>query len=111
MKTINRTVITIRAKQPFVDWANDFDDGGPTLDIKEVHSTAYLIPDTYDEYNYERFIKKNFKKIFESELDSWMTDPSVWPQNRTYKEFKDWFELQVSDMVFDLGKDEVITEE
>jgi len=27
MKTINRTAITIRPKQPYIDWANSFDDG------------------------------------------------------------------------------------
>ncbi len=111
MKTINRTAITVKAKKPFIDWANSFEDGGPTLDLNDLHTTAYLVPDTYDEYNYENFIKKNFKTIFESELDSWMADPDVWPQNRTYKIFKEWFDLQVSDIVFDLGKDDVINEE
>ncbi|MBT3387346.1 MAG: hypothetical protein HN417_05405 [Desulfobacula sp.] len=27
MKTINRTAITIRPKQPYIDWAKSFDDG------------------------------------------------------------------------------------
>ncbi len=111
MKTINRTVITVKGKDPFVKWANSFDDGGPTMDINDLHTTAFLIPDTYDEYNYENFLKKNFKTIFESELDSWMTDPSVWPRKRTYKEFKEWFDIQISDIVFDLAKGDVITEE
>ena len=58
-----------------------------------------------------RFLKKNFKTIFESELDSWMTDPGVWPKKRTFKLFKEWFDIQVSDMIFDLAKDDVTTEE
>lgn len=111
MKTINRTAITIKGKKPFMEWANSFDDGGPKMDINDIHPTVYLIPEKYDEYNYENFLKKNFKTIFESELDSWMTDPSVWPKIRTYTIFREWFDIQVSDMIFDLAKDDVITEE
>jgi hypothetical protein len=111
MKTINRTVITIKGKKPYVDWANSFDDGGPKISKNDLHTTAYLIPDTYDEFNYENFLKKNFKTIFDSELESWMTDPRVWPRNRTYKDFKRWFYIQISDLAFDLAKDDLITEE
>ena len=111
MNSINRTVITIKGKEPFVEWANSFDDGGPKMNINELHSTAYLIPDTYDEFNYEKYLKKNFKTIFMSELHSWMIEPSVWPKKLTYKVFTEWFEIQISDMVFDLGIDEIIVEE
>ncbi|MBN2807874.1 MAG: hypothetical protein JXR80_00070 [Deltaproteobacteria bacterium] len=110
MKTINRTIITVKVKEPFVEWANSFDDGGPKMEIANNHPTAFLIPDRYDKFNYEDFLKKNFKIIFESELDSWMVDPSVWPQKRTYKVFQEWFDVQISDMVFDLAKGDVITE-
>lgn len=111
MKTINRTAITIKAKEPYVRWANSFQDGGPQINIKDLHSVTYLIPDTYDEFNYEKYLKKNFKSIFESELEAWMANPSVWPQKLTYKDVKEWFDIQVSDMIFDLGKGDVITEE
>lgn len=111
MKTINRTALLIKGREPYVKWANSFDEGDPILDINDQHSTAYLIPDTYDEFNYEKYLKKNFKIIFESELEAWMADPNVWPQQLTYKKLKEWFEIQVSDIIFDLGKGDVITEE
>ncbi len=31
MRLLNRTAITIRPKQPYIDWANSFSDGGPTF--------------------------------------------------------------------------------
>ena len=67
------------------------------------HSLAVLVPDEYDEYNYEEFSKKNFLHIFEEESDAWMSDPDVWPRNRTYKKFNEWFRVLVSDAVIDLG--------
>ncbi len=63
MSTINRTVILITAQQPYIDWANSFDDGGPKMSVNKQNNTAYLIPDTYDEYNYENWLKKKYKKI------------------------------------------------
>jgi len=59
MKTINRTVVTVSPKQPYIDWANSFDDDGPDMDTSRSISTAYLIPDKYDEFSYEKFIKKS----------------------------------------------------
>lgn len=73
-------------------------------------NTAILIPDTYDEHNYENWLKKNYKDIFVLELESWMIVPESYPQ-RTYKIFKEWFEVRVADGVFDFGKGRVEMEE
>ena len=103
MKTINRTVITIIPRQPYIDWANSFDDNGPKLETDKKLAVSILISDKYDEYNYEKFIKKNYSDIFEEELDAWMSDPNDWPKNRTYQMFNDWFEVLVSEFVIDMG--------
>jgi uncharacterized phage-associated protein len=62
-----------------------------------------LIPDAYDEFNYDAFLKKHYKKIFEEELGAWATDPVVWPKNRTYAMFSKWFKVLPSEMVFEMG--------
>jgi hypothetical protein len=111
MKTINRTVVTISPRQPYINWANSFEDDGPKLESGEIYSVALLIPDRYDETNFEEFIKKNYSMIFEEELAAWMADPDAWPKNRTYKKFKEWFEVNVSDTVIDYGIDPIIIEE
>ena len=36
MKTINRTAITILPKQPYIDWANSFNDNGLGCNPKEI---------------------------------------------------------------------------
>ena len=111
MKTINRTVIVVTPKKPYVDWADSFDDGGVELDSNVMHNTAYLIPDEYDEYNYELFLRDNFDYIFEEELNAWMTDPDEWPGNRDFETFTDWFDIHACDMAFDQGKERIETEE
>jgi len=100
MKKINRTAINIIPKQPYIDWANSFND--VKVYYKEAVTTI-LIPDEYDEFNCEKFIKKTYKQIFEKELESWMADPDVWPKKRGYKVFKKWFDVICSDMTWDYG--------
>jgi hypothetical protein len=111
MKTINRTVITIIPKQPYIDWANSFDDDGPAMNPDSIHATSILIPEEYDEFTYEQFLKKNFKIIFEEELSAWMADPASWPSKMNYDIFNQWFHVIVSDTVLDLGNDPIVVEE
>lgn len=111
MKTINRSVITILPKQPYIDWANSFEDGGPSIGLQSIHATSLLIPEEFDEFSYEQFLKKNCKTIFEEELSAWMTDPKLWPPNINYDLFTQWFQVIVSDTVLDLGNAPLVVEE
>jgi hypothetical protein len=106
MKTINRTAITIQTKQPYIDWANSFEDG-QSYDPEKCHATTILISDRYDEFNYEKYLKKIYKILFEEELESWMADPDGWPKIKNYKMFKEWFEIICSDMTWDYGTGDI----
>lgn len=50
----------------------------------------------------EKWIKKNFDNIFINELNKWCTDESFWPTNRSYKMFKEWFDVAFYSMILDL---------
>ena len=110
MMTINRTVVFVTPKQPYLDWASSFDDDRPLSLDEKIFSTAYLIPDTYDELNYGKWLKRNFKDIFVQELESWMTDSDEWPMI-TYQIFAEWFEVRVADALIDLGNKPIMMEE
>ncbi len=110
MRTINRTAVTIVPRKPYIDWANSFDDG-PELDTASSHATSLLIPDTYDEYSYETFIKRNYRMIFEEELSSWITDPASWPKRMSYDVFREWFDIIPSDTILELGDGEIEIED
>lgn len=110
MKTVNRTVLTVTPKKPFIDWANSFEDDDLQLELSDPYSTAYLIPDDYDEMNYDKFIRKQFATIFAIELGSWITDPDHWPKDRSCKIFREWFSVKVTDTVIDLGSGKIVHE-
>lgn len=46
-------------------------------------------------------------KIFEMELSGWSIDENLWPKKRTFKIFREWFEIELHSMVFDSGDDEI----
>ena len=72
------------------------------MDELRVDSTAYLIPE--QEPDPDAWLKRNFKTIFEIELDGWCADPSLWPADRSFKVFKKFFRLHYSSTVIDLAK-------
>ena len=51
-----------------------------------------------------KYLKKNFDRVFCSELWSWDMDENNWPKNRTYKLFTEWFEVTTHCILYDLEK-------
>lgn len=96
---VDRIAINVKPLQPFLDWClNLYPD---ELDEIEVTNT-YLIG--HDIENVEAWLRKKFDKIFTFELESWHLNKKEWPQKRNYKMFKEWFQVDVSTMVYDLER-------
>ncbi len=99
---INRTALILKPLQPFSDWLMNLYPG-EKHDLTEM--TTYLISlEIEDE---EAFLKKKFDDLFIRELEGWHTNKKDWPQKRTYKMFKQWFQVEVSTMVYDLENEPV----
>ena len=88
-----QTLVNIIPKQPYIDWTNSFD-----LGPSNIYSTALLLPNKYDKHNFEDFIKKSYGWIFEQRLKFWMVMPDVWPENRSYEKFNEWFDVRVVEL-------------
>ena len=105
MESIDRCVLIVKPKQPYVDWANSIpgDDGGPaTLASLRDDSSAYLLPE-YEMRDEEKELLTEFwAEIFETELNNWYTDEAVWPKRRTLEIFLQWFDLEFHTSAVDL---------
>jgi len=105
---INRSAITLRPLQPFLDWYSnlnpeeDFDE-----DIKK--TKTYLIDDSINEP--EKWLKKKFDTFFKMELDEWHVNKKEWPQKRNYKMFTLWFRVEISENIYDLEKKPILKSE
>lgn len=102
---INRNAIILKPLQPFLDW---FDNLYPDESDGMDESVTYLV--SVDIENVETWLKKEFDKLFIRELEGWHTNKKEWPQMRTYKMFKEWFQVDLSTMVYDLEKEPVFKE-
>ncbi len=98
---LNRGVLIVRPKQPYLDWAAQLDDSGVVPD-PESEATVYLIPEFESDDEAWEILEDVYVEVFERELDSWHTDESAWPDNRTLAMFKEWFDIKLHSVVEDL---------
>lgn len=93
---INRSAIILKPLQSFIDWcANLYPD-----DLNEIKETkTYLINEDIEDI--EAWLKRKYEDLFSFELESWHENKKEWPQKRNYKMFKEWFQVDISRMIYD----------
>ena len=113
MRQVNRAIAVIRPRQPFIDWVNSREGGLPglTQEHERRETRALLIPEPERRQGGRRFIELNFAFIFEDELTVWSPDKTGWPEPRSRELFGEWFDVEIHDMVFDMGDDQIFLEE
>lgn len=112
--TINRHLIILMPKQPVLDWIMQVDPNPPNMTLAQLRQEqdAFLVPDALNgQEDAEKWVKRRWQMLFEGYLGEWYTVESWWPQKRTHKMFKDWFEVQYHSMVWDLAESEPISYE
>ncbi len=106
---LNRTAVLVRPKQPYLDWAKSLDEADAVDPLPAGHCTLYLIPDPDEGASMQAQLKACYQDIFEEELEGWSTDPEQWPQDRSFKAFQAWFQVEQVEMVHDMGEDAIRT--
>lgn len=112
MKLINRCVLILKPTEKMLDWINSVGEGSDKMTLEEAQdmTNAYLLPDFEDDEEQSSYIRSRAKKLFEHELESWCIDPGKWPFTRNHKAFMEWFQVEVSHMVFDLAREPIVEE-
>lgn len=102
---VNRCAILLSPKAPYIAWANSLDTDGPRFedvdDPADDPRQVFLGPDVEAPGEAAKYVEKHFDMFFEEWLESWCTDPDLWPQNRTRKMFREWFEVRIFELVHD----------
>lgn len=106
MPEINRSLIIVKAKQPFLDWAHSIDpEDDSELDDINDEPTAYLIPEYEMNDEQDSIIDWCATYVFEYELWAWCTDESMWPTTRDAATFREKFDVKFHSMVHDVVGD------
>lgn len=99
---VNRVSMLLVPRQPWIDWAASLDRDDPPPAAGTPGNT-YLLPAYDEEEDLKEFIHGNHGIFFEEELAAWTDDESVWPADRSWEMFTEWFDLHISALVYDLG--------
>lgn len=110
MDVVNRGLLLVVPRQPYLDWANGLEHHGPEFRLEEGMPAAYLVPQfgTLDEV--DAFIEDVYGILFEEELAAWTEDRDVWPEPRSLDRFYEWFGVEYTDLVADLAPEPLRTE-
>lgn len=104
MDLVSRDAILIKKKQPYLDWVKNLPDPITDITLQELNQDCqiYLIPDYEDPNDIEEYIESIYELILEQELFAWHTDEKDWPDNISYKKFKECFGIEFHSMVIDV---------
>ena len=101
---MNRSALVVKAKQPFLDWLRSLPDPVRDMSLDDLNEdrTAYLVADWYDDTERDQLVRKGYGAIFKQELAGWWTVENDWPKKRTFKVFRQWFDVEFHSMLVDL---------
>ncbi|MFC3284310.1 hypothetical protein [Litchfieldella rifensis] len=106
MKLLNRSALSVKPTQAFLDWINSLEptvgDDDLTLDDVDRESTVYLIPEMDTPESLEAFVRERYMEILESELRAWEEDERQWPETLDWALFQRFVNVEHSYLAIDL---------
>jgi hypothetical protein len=112
MNSINRCVVIVKAKEPFLRWVKGLPDPSESVTLESLRedTSAYLLPEYADDRERDEILREFYEMIFDEELFGWWTDEQAHPSERTLQMFHEWFEIEFHSMVVDVLEDEIESE-
>jgi hypothetical protein len=115
MRVINRTAITLVGAKPYLDWTRQKDAAFQVDTLRVVRArtfgSAFLLPEFELEEDVLEWVEENAGWLFEFQLAAWTEDESAWPPTRDLKTFREWFRVDIHNVVVDVADDEIEGEE
>ncbi|MAX31722.1 MULTISPECIES: hypothetical protein [Halomonadaceae] len=106
MKLLNRSALSVKPTQLFVDWINSLEptvgDDDLTLEDVDRENTVYLIPEMDSPEALEGFVRERYLEILESELQAWEEDRRQWPETLDWALFQRFVCVEHSYLAVDL---------
>jgi len=101
---LNRSIIIIKAKEPFLSWLSSLPEPENNISLDEINfdSSVYLLPEYEMDDEREDILADYYDIIFEDQLADWWTDSAIWPKTRDLSTFKEWFNIEFHSLILDL---------
>lgn len=104
MYEIDRLVVVLKPKTPFLNWVNthkDDEEDDVTLEELRQDCTALLVPIFDTRTEVEEYLGSIHQSLFETELCAWTLDEETWPQPISFHLFQEWFDFEIHSLVLD----------
>lgn len=111
---VERSVVVLKPKQPFLDWINNSFDNVPqhlTLSALRLDCNSYLIPEVEEIEDGIKYVDSKYTELFALELATWTEDETLWPTDLSLKMFWEWFEVFVYPTSIDITEDNFAEQE
>lgn len=114
---INRAALLLRYKPAALKWLieNNPDDQPLEITLEDLNRecTTFLVADqdAEDDEATGLWISKNFRAMFEHQLESLYLDEDLWPDPLSLELFKSWFEVECHSMVIDTVGEPILNED
>ena len=104
MGIVNRGLVVVRPKQPFLDWLRRLPERvtDVVLDQLRADCNAYLVPEWENVKGTGAGARSLLRDDFEDELNAWHRIEAGWPKKRTVAVFREWFDVEPVSMVTNL---------
>jgi hypothetical protein len=115
MRVLNRTAVSVTGAEPYIAWTrgtdSDSEKGLLTVRRAKPYGAAFLLPEFELEEDVRDWVEENATWIFEVQLAAWTEDESAWPPSRDLATFREWFRIDVHNVVIDAADDDIEGEE
>jgi hypothetical protein len=113
VRIIDRSVLVVFPKQPFLAWLHQADPTSTELTLENLRRdpAVYLLRAPDREEDLEKDLKRSCKAIFEEQLDGWYRVKKLWPRDRSIAVFREWFEYRLYTMPIDLVNGPLVRED
>jgi hypothetical protein len=104
MNDVNRMAIVLRPKEPYFAWARSLEADSP-IELRTDSEVAkvFLVDQRGDGQDLEKLLHRYYPAIFAEYLYRWWHAEEVWPKQRTWAVFQEWFEVRMVELVIDMS--------
>ena len=71
--------------------------------------SIYLVEDIDFLDEFAELVADHWEWIFREQLNGWMGDPELWPEELTHEMFLEWLDCELSTMIWDMPKTRIKT--
>jgi hypothetical protein len=113
MWIVDRSIIIIQKKAPFLDWLRNLPDPDKKITLEELNDnpSCYLLPPFEEQKEAEECLEEICEEIFREEMGAWHTEEGDWEADLSLANFRKWFDYKFSPMPVDLVEGEIEKEE